>query len=865
MNFGMLLRLVIIVLGILPVAWAADDRRQIIERGKSSTAFVELPDKKSSGSAFCIHAKGLFVTNNHVIKNLNDDAKIKLTLDPNSDKQQLIEAKVLRRDSDSDLAILQALGEHKDFTFIPLGDDSQLFETMSITSFGFPFGKGLATTSDQYPDISVNLGRITALRKLNGKLERIQLDASLNPGNSGGPVCNEAGQIVGVVQSGIVASGVNFAIPVSKLREILEKPKVTFNPMTIAEGQKHSPVDLTLQIEAFQRPLEAAVIDLEVTAEGAAPRKFNVVKKDKNEYQVSVVPIPAPAKEKPLIVLGKITFSNGVVQGRFSDQTIKLGENEARLSEIQSIEWDKETTIILHNGKRLTAPATGLTNLLFDVGETQFNVDVTAAKKLETSKLKVTTPKTEYVLSIRLGKEEIFRQTGPLLIEGQTINSQVSHAKSRSFSPYEGESQKIDLPDTITDAVWGGGGRYLILHLKKAKKAAVYDVNRASITKYIPLSSENSLITAGNDKLIIVSSEPNVIERWSLSTLEKETVSKLPVDGIVKTIAMGYDSEGPLLIHWSKMSGTPSTGIAETAFFSFLDISNFEEIIIRGTEVCQSRYRRDVHIRSSGTGDVFGMWSTSETRGMEIMAIVDKKANCNAQNTYAGHIVPNYDGTAILTAFAGVFSSELTLKNRPERNLAFAPTTLSRFYVSIPLGDPQAQINTRDKNGPLKPAVYSLSNQNRMIDLPDYELGKSEENSIWMKHDFSLDKRVMLIPQANQLVTIPFSSDRLLVKRVDFRTQLDKAGIDYLYVTSVAPRKFLPGRRFEYAIEIASNSKATEFAINSGPEGMSISSTGLITWDVPSDFKDSRVNVIVSIKNDSQSLFETFPITPITP
>jgi S1-C subfamily serine protease len=56
----------------------------------------------------------------------------------------------------------------------------------------------------------VNLGRITALRKLNGKLERIQLDASLNPGNSGGPVCNEAGQIVGVVQSdddGNVASG----------------------------------------------------------------------------------------------------------------------------------------------------------------------------------------------------------------------------------------------------------------------------------------------------------------------------------------------------------------------------------------------------------------------------------------------------------------------------------------------------------------------------------------------------------------------------------------------------------------------------------------------------------------------------------
>ena len=72
-----------------------------------------------------------------------------------------------------------------------------------------------------YPSVSVNTGTITALRKKGGKLSAIQLDASVNPGNSGGPVVDKTGKPIGIVVSGMLLARLNFAIPVSRAREFL--------------------------------------------------------------------------------------------------------------------------------------------------------------------------------------------------------------------------------------------------------------------------------------------------------------------------------------------------------------------------------------------------------------------------------------------------------------------------------------------------------------------------------------------------------------------------------------------------------------------------------------------------------------------
>lgn len=71
---------------------------------------------------------------------------------------------------------------------------------MPVVAFGYPFGIRLAFKEGEYPNPTVSLGRITALRKSQGTLQAIQINAALHPGNSGGPVLNDKGEVIAIVQ-----------------------------------------------------------------------------------------------------------------------------------------------------------------------------------------------------------------------------------------------------------------------------------------------------------------------------------------------------------------------------------------------------------------------------------------------------------------------------------------------------------------------------------------------------------------------------------------------------------------------------------------------------------------------------------------
>jgi S1-C subfamily serine protease len=82
--------------------------------------------------------------------------------------------------------LLQADGA-RDLPALALGSDERLEELMDVVAFGFPLVGGSSPGRDGHPAISVNAGSITDLRRQDGRLKEIQLDAELNPGNSGGP------------------------------------------------------------------------------------------------------------------------------------------------------------------------------------------------------------------------------------------------------------------------------------------------------------------------------------------------------------------------------------------------------------------------------------------------------------------------------------------------------------------------------------------------------------------------------------------------------------------------------------------------------------------------------------------------------
>ena len=268
----------------------ADVSAQVVDNGKAATALVEAGD--GSGSAFCIAPSGYFVTNEHVV---SGETSVKLVLRPGEKGQRVVTARVVRADKDTDLALLKE-DDPQPTTALPLGSSEVLRETMSVTTFGFPFGTDLAEGKEEYPSITVSTGHITALRREGGTLEDIQLDASLNPGNSGGPVVDDGGQVIGIVASGIPGAALNFAIPVDQLKALLARPDITFYSAPIPAAQRHQPAAFRIRVRSLDgSSLAGLSVSLTLTETGREPRAFAARPVTGGLFLVNAVPVPSRA------------------------------------------------------------------------------------------------------------------------------------------------------------------------------------------------------------------------------------------------------------------------------------------------------------------------------------------------------------------------------------------------------------------------------------------------------------------------------------------------------------------------------------------------------------------------------------------
>jgi hypothetical protein len=111
------------------------------------------------------------------------------------------------------------------------------------------------------------------------------------------------------------------------------------------------------------------------------------------------------------------------------------------------------------------------------------------------------------------------------------------------------------------------------------------------------------------------------------------------------------------------------------------------------------------------------------------------------------------------------------------------------------------------------------------------------------------------------LITIPATNDRLIVHRFDVIEAMDKAGIDYLLVSSRPPQTMVKGSSCFYQIAVQSKKGGVKYRLETGPQGMSLNPTGLISWQVPQNFDGPETTVIVAITDNSgQEILHTFRI-----
>ena len=210
----------------------------LLERVRAAAVFLQVKhvsyldeklEQEASGSGFFISEDGRIVTCWHVVSAHQKAPeliiplklhKLEAVVGSGTRSQVLLPARVIAADPENDLAILKV--DYRPKAWLPLGDSGSLLRTTPVWVLGYPLGK-VFSVLQRGPEYSINRGHISSLRHDDlERLDRIQFDAAVTPGNSGGPVFSTDGQVIGVANIAIGTSRVNFAIPAAKLLTLLD-------------------------------------------------------------------------------------------------------------------------------------------------------------------------------------------------------------------------------------------------------------------------------------------------------------------------------------------------------------------------------------------------------------------------------------------------------------------------------------------------------------------------------------------------------------------------------------------------------------------------------------------------------------------
>jgi S1-C subfamily serine protease len=218
----------------------------------SDDPFFGAQESRSSGSGFVIDKSGRIVTNYHVVQDAKE-VQVSFSGEDN------VDARVIGVDPSTDIAVLQIEAQARALVTLPLGDSDSVRVGDAVVAIGNPFGL----------ERSVTAGIVSALQREitapNGFAidEVIQTDAAINHGNSGGPLLNADGQVIGVnaqIETETGGNvGIGFAIPINTVKEvvsqIIEEGKVEHAYMGIEMQTIDS--DLTEQVRL---PAESGVL-----------------------------------------------------------------------------------------------------------------------------------------------------------------------------------------------------------------------------------------------------------------------------------------------------------------------------------------------------------------------------------------------------------------------------------------------------------------------------------------------------------------------------------------------------------------------------------------------------------------------------
>jgi len=223
------------------------------------------PAQRALGSGFVLDKAGHIVTNYHVVEGA-DDIKVSFS------NRDTVQASIVGTDASTDLAVLRVEASASALTPLPLGNSDDVEVGDQVVAIGNPFGLVRTATA----------GIVSALQRLITAPNQftidhvIQTDAPINHGNSGGPLLNTRGQVIGVntqIETGGSASGnvgIGFAVPSNTVKNVVAQILRTGRVDRAYLGIRGQEIDADLA-ETYNLPVKAGIlIESVATGSGAA-------------------------------------------------------------------------------------------------------------------------------------------------------------------------------------------------------------------------------------------------------------------------------------------------------------------------------------------------------------------------------------------------------------------------------------------------------------------------------------------------------------------------------------------------------------------------------------------------------------------
>ncbi len=279
----------------------------------------------ATGTGFVVHPDGYLMTCAHVIEG---GAKIEVELG-----ERTYLARVVETNSKRDLALIQIAA--RNLPVLPLADSAKIELAQHVRLVGFPLSNVLGSS------VKVTQGSVAGfIEKKNGRM--IQVDASMNPGNSGGPLVNDRGEAIGVASAGYFGSDiaeVGLAIPTNDVALLMRKNSV--NPTSGGAGK-------TLDGPELAKRVTPSVAYLKVTM-GSTPKESLALKhfstftttSQSRDGRPSVGGVNLPKSDSGKLLVndaGQVLHADGV------NQVLPYGLGSLSLLAIEPVSPDGEDT-----------------------------------------------------------------------------------------------------------------------------------------------------------------------------------------------------------------------------------------------------------------------------------------------------------------------------------------------------------------------------------------------------------------------------------------------------------------------------------------------------------------------------------------